>query len=144
MNVAAILKGKGREVTTARPEDTLQDIAHELAARKIGAIVVTDADDRVAGIISERDVVRAIARSGAHCLADPVQRHMTREVITCRENDTLDEIMSTMTTGRFRHVPVVEGGRLDGIVSIGDVVKHHIAEVEMEASALRGYIETVG
>lgn len=144
MNVAAILHGKGREVATARPDTTLQDITRDLAARKIGAILITDVDGRLEGIISERDIVRAIARSGAACLSDPVSRHMTREVVTCREHDTLDEIMSTMTAGRFRHVPVIERGKLDGIVSIGDVVKHHIAEVEMEASALRGYIETVG
>jgi CBS domain-containing protein len=140
MNVAAILKGKGRAVTTARPDATLHDIARELTAKRIGAIVLLDSHDRVAGIISERDIVRAVARSGPECLIDPVHRHMTREVVTCLESDTLDEIMATMTSGRFRHVPVVEGGKLVGIVSIGDVVKHHIAEVEMEASALRGYI----
>lgn len=144
MNVAAILKGKGRGVTTARPDATLQEIARDLAAMKIGAIVITEPDGRVAGIVSERDIVRAIARSGGASLSEPVHQHMTREVVTCRDHDTLDEIMATMTAGRFRHVPVVDAGKLDGIVSIGDVVKHHIAEVEMEASALRGYIETVG
>lgn len=143
MNVAAILKGKGRDVSAAPPGASLQEIAGELAARRIGALVIMDGD-RVAGIISERDIVRAIAKSGPQCLDEPVSRHMTRDVITCREHDTLDEIMSVMTTGRFRHMPVLEHGRLQGIVSIGDVVKHHIAAVEMEATALRGYIETVG
>lgn len=144
MNVAAILKGKGRSVATMRRDASLLQVAHELATRKIGAIVITDHNDRVEGIISERDVVRAISRSAAQCLTEPVQLHMTREVMTCVDSDTLDQIMSMMTAGRFRHVPVVVDGKLDGIVSIGDVVKHHIAEVEMEASALRGYIVTSG
>lgn len=140
MNVAAILHAKGRNVVTARPSTTLQEIAVKLAAKRIGAIVVVGAGGRIDGIISERDVIRAIAERGVECLSEPVSTTMTRVVVTCDTADTLDELMARMTAGRFRHLPVVEGGNLEGIVSIGDVVKHHIAEVEMEASALRGYI----
>jgi CBS domain-containing protein len=140
MNVAAILKGKGRAVVTAEPELTVQEIAERMTARKIGAVVVASADGRVMGIISERDIIRAIAQGGPGCLSEPVANYMTRQVTTCTEGDTLDQLMATMTAGRFRHIPVIENEQLIGIVSIGDVVKHHIAEVEMEASALRTYL----
>ena len=142
MNVAAILKGKGRNVLTARPETTLQEVARTLAQKKIGAVVVMGRGGRIDGIISERDIIRAIAERGAECLAEPVERMMTRNVEVCEASDTLDELMAKMTTGRFRHLPVKEEGALVGIVSIGDVVKHHIAEVEFEATALRCYIAT--
>ena len=144
MNVAAILKGKGRSVQTARPDMTLQDIARTLAAKRIGAIVIIGTGGKLAGIISERDIIRAIAERGPACLDEPVSKNMTHSVETCDADATLDELMAKMTIGRFRHLPVVEGGALVGIVSIGDVVKHHIAEVEFEASALRGYIAAVG
>ena len=140
MNVAAILKGKGRAVVTTRPDTSLQAVAEKLAAKKIGAIVIAAGDGRIAGIISERDIIRAIAAGGPNCLSRPVSEFMTRQIVTCRESDTLDQLMATMTALRFRHVPVVEDGALAGIISIGDVVKHHIAEVEMEASALRTYL----
>lgn len=140
MNVAAILKGKGRAVATARPETTLQAVMEKLTAKRIGALVIVGASGQVVGIISERDIIRAIAENGAECLQRPVSEFMTREVVTCSEADTLEELMAIMTAGRFRHIPVVEDGALVGIVSIGDVVKHHIAEVEMEASALRTYL----
>ena len=140
MNVAAILKGKGRNVQTVRPETKLQDIALTLAQKKIGAIVVIGQGGRIDGIISERDIIRVIADRGPDCLLEPVSKTMTRTVETCSTSDTLDELMAKMTTGRFRHLPVMEDGGLVGIVSIGDVVKHHIAEVEFEASALRCYI----
>jgi CBS domain-containing protein len=140
MNVAAILKGKGRTVETARAETTLVEVARTLAARKIGAIVITGANGRVAGIVSERDIIRAIAEKGPKCLDSQVSTMMTRSVVSCQECDTLEQLMATMTAGRFRHLPVVENDKLVGIVSIGDIVKHHIAEVEMEASALKGYI----
>ena len=144
MNVAAILNGKGRTVVTARPDAKLATIAEKLAEKRIGAIVVIGAHGRIEGIISERDIIKAIAQYGAERLASPVSQSMTRDVVTCDVNETLDELMAKMTAGRFRHVPVVEDGALIGIVSIGDVVKHHIAEVEMEASALRGYIVAAG
>ena len=140
MNVAAILKAKDNGVVTARPDTPLEEIARRLAARRIGAIVVIGAGGRIDGIVSERDIIRAVAERGAQCLAEPVAGTMTRNVQLCDVADTLDELMAKMTAGRFRHLPVVEDGALAGIVSIGDVVKHHIAEVELEASALRGYI----
>lgn len=144
MNVAAILKGKGRSVVTAKPDTTLEDIAAKLSERRIGAIVIAGASGRIEGIISERDIIRAIAGRGSGCLQEPVSRSMTRSVEVCGLSDTLEDLMEKMTAGRFRHLPVVENGALIGIVSIGDIVKHHIAEVEMEASALRGYIVAAG
>lgn len=140
MNVASILRQKGRGVTTAAPTTTLLDIANKLAAKRIGAMVIVGADGEVAGIVSERDIIRMLGSAGPVCLGRPVSESMTRSVVTCRESDTLEEIMAIMTTGRFRHLPVVDEGALVGIVSIGDVVKHHIAEVEMEATAMREYI----
>ena len=140
MNVAAILKGKGRAVATARPEVSLRSIAEKLTSKKIGAIVIVGANGKLAGIISERDIIRAVAAIGADCLERPVSEFMTRQVVACTEGDTLDQLMATMTAGRFRHMPVIEDNALVGIVSIGDVVKHHIAEVEMEASAMRTYL----
>src|SRR5215510_3126790 len=140
MNVAAILRQKGRAVTTASPTVTLLDVANKLAAKRIGAIVVVGSGGDVAGIISERDIVRALADAGPECLSRPVSETMTRQVVTCQETDTLEELMAMMTARRFRHLPVVTDGSLVGIISIGDVVKHHVAEVEMEATAMRDYI----
>ena len=142
MNVAAILKQKGREVFTTTPDTTLLDIATLLGARRIGCIVVTGIDGKVIGIVSERDIVREIARAGAKVLKEPVASCMTKAVVSCREADTIDKLMAEMTTHRFRHMPVVERGRLVGLVSIGDVVKMRIAEAEMEAAAMREYIAT--
>lgn len=142
MNVAAILKGKGRTVVTTQPDVSLQEVSRKLAEKKIGAIVVLGTGGGIDGIVSERDIIRSIGERGPGCLQEPVSRSMTRAVQTCDVDDTLDELMAKMTAGRFRHLPVVDGGKLAGIVSIGDVVKHHIAEVEMEASVLRGYIAT--
>jgi CBS domain-containing protein len=139
MNVISILRQKGRAVTTANPNATLLEVANKLAAKRIGAIVVIGAGGEVAGIVSERDIIRALATSGAECLTRPVAETMTKQV-TCQETDTLDELMAMMTERRFRHLPVVTDGALVGIVSIGDVVKHHVAEVEMEATAMRDYI----
>jgi CBS domain-containing protein len=140
MNVAAILRQKGRAVTTASPSATLLEISNKLSAKRIGAIVIVGARGEVAGIISERDIIKALANAGPDCLTRPVSESMTRDVVTCQETDTLDELMALMTAQRFRHLPVVTDGALVGIVSIGDVVKHHVAEVEMEATAMREYI----
>lgn len=140
MNVATILRQKGRAVTTASPTSTLIEVADKLAAKRIGAIVVVGAGGEVAGIISERDIIRKLGTDGPECLTRTVSESMTRQVITCKEDDTLEELMARMTAGRFRHLPVVTDGALVGIISIGDVVKHHIAEVEMEATAMREYI----
>ena len=140
MHVAAILKEKGRAVETAGLQTTVMDVAARLSARRIGAIVITAADGSIAGIISERDVIRVIGQHGASALDWPVSEAMTRAVQTCRESDTIDTLMSVMTARRFRHLPVLENGRLAGIVSIGDVVKHRVAEVEHEATMMRDYI----
>ena len=140
MNVAAILRVKGRNVVTARPDDSVEVVARVLAGKRIGAIVVVEPDGRIAGIVSERDVIRGVAELGAGHLHQPVHSIMTRAVLTCDEETSIDELMGLMTAKRFRHLPVVTDGKLVGIVSIGDVVKHHIAEVEMEATALRDYI----
>jgi CBS domain-containing protein len=141
MIVGQILKSKGRSVMTAAPEDTIHEITLRLASRKIGAIVILDGG-RVAGIISERDIIRLIAEHGAKALEIPVKDGMTRDVISCTRECTIDEIMEKMTKGRFRHVPVIEDGALVGIISIGDVVKHHTAEVELEVTAMRDYLAT--
>jgi CBS domain-containing protein len=142
MHVASILKVKGRAVETVRADATLTAVASRLADKRIGAVVVTDRTGGIAGIVSERDIVHALAREGTVCLDWPVSEIMTRDVLTCTEDDTLDQVMSSMTQRRCRHLPVVDGSKLTGIISIGDVVKHHIAEVEMEALAMRDYIAT--
>lgn len=142
MIIANILKVKGRNVATARPDDTVQEIASRLSQRKIGAIVIVGDGGAVSGIISERDLIRVIAQQGAKALDMRVIDVMTKDVVVCNEQTSVDEIMELMTRGRFRHLPVVENGALVGIVSIGDVVKHHIAEVELEVSAMRGYFAT--
>ena len=142
MNVATILKSKGRTVTTARAESTLKEVAELLASKKIGVVVISGEAGRVIGILSERDVVRLIADKGPAALTLSVGDVMTRNVITCEEKSTLDELMETMTTGRFRHIPVVERGELVGLISIGDVVKYHLADMELEVSAMRSYLTT--
>lgn len=142
MNVASILKVKGKSVATARPDETVEAVAQKLAARKIGAIVIVGDGGHVNGIISERDIIRAISSNGASALTLPVGDIMTKNVMSCHEASTLEQMMAVMTQGRFRHVPVIEDGSLVGIISIGDVVKHHIAEVEMEVTAMRDYLAT--
>ena len=142
MTVAHILAVKGRDVFTTQPHRTLQETAQLLAVKSIGAVVVTGADGTVLGIISERDIVRALAQGGAAALDDSVSRHMTREVFTTTSNACIHDIMERMTQDRFRHVPVVEEERLTGLISIGDVVKHRIAEIETEHRAMRDYIAT--
>lgn len=142
MNIGQILKAKGRAVATARPDTTLLDIASKLSQKKIGAIVIVGDKGDVVGIVSERDIIRKLGERGPAVLNEPVSQTMTANVISCQETSTLDELMEIMTQGRFRHVPVIEDGALVGIVSIGDVVKNHIAEVEMEVTAMRGYFVT--
>ena len=139
MNVAGILKLKGHDVLTLGPSSTLKEAADALTHHKIGAVVVAD-DDEALGILSERDIVRAVSLGGSTAMTAPISRYMTEKVVTCGYEDTVDQLMEAMTSGRFRHVPVVEGGRLKGIISIGDVVKHRIAETEQEAEAMRVYI----
>jgi CBS domain-containing protein len=142
MTVASILRDKGREVLTTQPHRTVKEAAELLAEKGVGAVIVSDAAANVLGILSERDVVRAVATGGAAALSDPVSRHMTARVSTVSEDTTIDEVMETMTNGRFRHMPVVEQGRLVGVVSIGDVVKRHVNALSHEREALREYIAT--
>ncbi len=142
MTVARILDDKGRDVITTQPHRTLKEVVDLLADRGVGAVVVSDASLSVLGILSERDVVRVIAKQGASALQDPVSRYMTPKVITVKSDDTIEHVMQTMTAGRFRHVPVVDGGRLTGIVSIGDVVKRHVNALDSERQAMREYIAT--
>jgi CBS domain-containing protein len=143
MTVARILATKGREVLTAQPHRTLKEIAEILAARGIGAVVIADVQGSVLGILSERDIVRAVGRRGAKALDDAASMHMTTQVVTATEDETVLATVEKMNAGRFRHVPVLKDGRLAGIVSIGDVVKYRLAEMEHEQSALREYIAAV-
>jgi CBS domain-containing protein len=142
MNVAHILSVKGRDVITTQPHRTLSEASFLLADRGVGAVVVTGADGQVLGILSERDIVRAVAQAGATALGDAVTRHMTTRVVTASIEMSIDRLMEEMTQGRFRHVPVIENGRLAGLVSIGDVVKWHVEAIETEHRALREYIAT--
>lgn len=140
MTVARILREKGRNVVTARPEETLHAVIVRLAENNIGALVITDEQGAVCGIVSERDIVRVIASHGDSALDSPVSAHMTKNVRTCTVHDSLDWVMSEMTEHRGRHLPVIEDDRLSGVISIGDVVKIRIAECTFEAQALREYI----
>lgn len=142
MTVGIILAAKGREVVSIEPEATLAQATRLLAERRIGAALVLNNDHDVVGIISERDIVRALAEEGPAALQAPVSRTMTRKVETCSESETVASIMERMTVGKFRHMPVVEQGRLVGVVSIGDVVKHRLGQMESESSAMRDYILT--
>jgi CBS domain-containing protein len=142
MSVAQILAVKGRDVATTQPHRTLIEAAELLSSKGIGAVVVADAARSVLGILSERDIVRAIGARGANALGEAVSRHMTAKVFTVTEDTPIDSVMETMTNGRFRHVPVVADGKLVGLVSIGDVVKFHVNEIETEHRALRDYIAT--
>ena len=142
MTVKAIMSAKGGEVVTIQPNTDVASAARILAERKIGALVVTGADQRVVGIVSERDIVQELAAHGAAALELPLTEVMTRKVMTCSPSDTISSVMERMTQGKFRHLPVLEQGKLIGIVSIGDVVKHRLEQMEREQSALRDYIQT--
>ncbi len=139
MNVATILKAKGSEVETVGPDYTLGEVARLLSAKRIGAVLVMEGM-HLLGILSERDIVKSIGVSGAEALDRRVREIMTSRIVTCGLNDSVDELMDMMTEGRFRHLPVVDNDRLVGIISIGDVVKHRIAETVMETEALKLYI----
>ena len=142
MTVKAILSVKGTEVLTIEPTTSLAAAAKLLAERKIGALVVTGPDQRVVGIVSERYIVQELAAHGPAALDLALTEVMTRKVTTCSASDTISSVMERMTAGKFRHLPVLDQGRLAGIVSIGDVVKHRLQEMEREQSALRDYIQT--
>lgn len=142
MTVKTILAQKGTEVLTIEPNATLAAAVLALAKQRIGALVVTGADRRVVGILSERDIVRALAYTGSLALERPVAEFMTRKVVTCSERDTVAELMERMTAGKFRHVPVLDQNRLAGIVSIGDVVRLRVEELNRDAEALQDYIRS--
>jgi CBS domain-containing protein len=142
MTVKAILAAKGGDVVTIEPHISVADAAKRLAERKIGALVVTGAEHRIIGILSERDIVLELAARGAAVLERPLSEVMTRKVTTCSQSDTISSVMERMTEGKFRHLPVVEQNRLIGIVSIGDIVKQRLQDMEREQSALRDYIQT--
>lgn len=142
MLVAQILQGKGGEVHAVAQGATLQEAASELTARRVGCVVVLDADGDIIGILSERDIVREVARHGPKCLNDTVGSAMSRSVVTAHVEETVDDCLSRMTDRRIRHLPVVREGRMIGLVSIGDLVKAKIEAVEGEAAAMRAYIAT--
>lgn len=142
MTVGILLKHKSGSLVTIAPDATLSQAVASLAEHRIGAIVAIDDGGHLAGILSERDVVRILAEKGPDVLSDPVSSVMTRAVVTCTQDESIPVIMERMTRGRFRHVPVVERGRLIGIISIGDVVKHRVEEMERESAELRDYIMT--
>jgi CBS domain-containing protein len=140
MTVARILSLKGRHVVTTHPGRSLREVAEDLVLNRIGAVVVVDDNDEVVGIVSESDVVKAVAARGADVLIEPASHHMAANPPLAREEDPVDDVMETMTRERRRHIPVWRDGRLSGIVSIGDVVKYRIERIEYEHQALREYI----
>jgi CBS domain-containing protein len=142
MLVQQILSAKGDRVVTLQPAATVTEALQLLDAEKIGAVVVTGPAGDVVGIVSERDIVRGLSDSGAALLNAPVSQVMTRSVTTCTPDTDLDEVMRQMTAGRFRHVPILREGRLAGIVSIGDVVKNRLEQLEAETEQLQSYIKS--
>src|SRR6476469_6096293 len=142
MTVKAILSVKGGNVFSIEPTATVEAAVKTLTENRIGALLVLGPDRRVIGIVSERDIVRTLAARGAGALKEPLAQVMTRKVVTCSPSETVGTIMERMTTGKFRHVPVIEQDRVVGVISIGDVVKHRLHEMERESAALRDYIQT--
>ena len=142
MTVGTILKGKGSRVVSVKAGDTVESAARLMGRERIGAVLVCDEGGKVCGILSERDIVRGLGEQGGALLAQPVTVVMTAEVVRCAPGDSILGAMARMTERRFRHLPVFDGDELLGIVSIGDVVKHRISEVETEAAALRDYINS--
>ncbi|TMK41610.1 MAG: CBS domain-containing protein [Alphaproteobacteria bacterium] len=141
MTVRSILDSKGHQVLSVEPDAKLAAAVKILGERKIGAVLVMS-EGRIEGILSERDIVRALSERGAGVLDESVSAVMTRKVVSCRESDTVAGIMEMMTLGKFRHLPVVEEGRVVGLISIGDIVKRRVQEYETEQEALRDYIKT--
>lgn len=142
MLVTQILRQKGSRIISAKPDDSVADVVALLARERIGAVLVRDGAGDILGIMSERDLVRAFARHGEATLKMSVREFMTGDVIFCHPEDSLDQVMGVMTSGRFRHLPVKRENQLIGLISIGDVVKARIEEAEMEAEAMREYIAT--
>jgi CBS domain-containing protein len=142
MNVKTILAAKGGDIYTIEPTANLAAAAQLLSAHKIGVVIIRGAGGRLSGILSERDIVRAVSEHGADALTVPVGQVMTRNVTACGEDDSIADIMEQMTTGKFRHMPVLKNGKLIGLISIGDVVKQRVEEIERDADAMREYIQT--
>ncbi|MDA0368351.1 MAG: CBS domain-containing protein [Proteobacteria bacterium] len=140
MYVSALLANKGADVVTARPDTTIGNAVNLLAEKKIGVLVISGDGTSIDGILSERDIVRGLADQGSRISSIPASELMSRSVVTCAPTDTISSLMVLMTERRIRHLPVIESGALIGIVSIGDIVKHRIAEIESEAEALRQYV----
>lgn len=140
MTVAQILKEKGNKVISVAGQDTILHALEVMKQHHIGALLVLGPRDKIAGVLSERDIVRALPDSGASLLADPVSSLMTKDVITCTPDHSISDVMALMTKHRFRHMPVLKDGKLIGVISIGDAVKERISETEHEAEALRSYI----
>lgn len=140
MFVRQILSSKGSSIVSIGPSARIADVTSLMAEERIGAVVVLDADERLAGIVSERDITRGLAEHGAALLDMWADQIMTRDVITCSPDDGIDKLMRKMTTGRFRHLPVMEEAKMVGVISIGDIVKHRLEELEAEASLLQDYI----
>ncbi|MFN3936103.1 MAG: CBS domain-containing protein [Gemmobacter sp.] len=128
-------------VATVRPGTTVREAVSALAQKRIGALIVSSDGKRVAGIVSERDIVRELASQGPSVLDQPVERIMTATIVGCARTDTADQVLEKMTEGRFRHMPVMEGGQMIGLISIGDVVKARLMELAMEKDALEGMIK---
>jgi CBS domain-containing protein len=142
MLVQQILKGKSDDgVVTVPPGTSIAKAAETLSSRRIGALIVSPDGKRVAGILSERDIVRELGRRGVACMADTVDQVMTAKTVGCRMTDSADTVMQAMTDGRFRHMPVMEGDQMVGLISIGDVVKARLSELSMEKDALEGMIK---
>ena len=141
MTVRSILNTKGHHIVSVEPDTRLAAAIKLLGEKKIGAVLVMN-QSRLEGILSERDIVRVLGERGASVLEAPVSEVMTRKVVTCKETDTVAELMGMMTSGKFRHLPVVDNGKVVGLISIGDVVKRRVQEYEAEQEALRDYIKT--
>ncbi len=141
MHVSAILRDKGDRMITIEPELSVSDAVKVLAQERIGAVLVVSGDGELAGILSERDIVRGLSSIGVGLMGRRVEELMTKAVVTCSPGDEIDQLMSDMTSHRIRHLPVIDDGKLSGVISIGDVVKFRLDELESESSMLREYIE---
>ena len=141
MTVRSILNTKGHQIMSVEPDAKMSAAIKLLGEKKIGAVLVMN-QSRLEGILSERDIVRVLGERGAAVLEEPVSSVMTRKVVTCKETDTVAEIMEMMTTGKFRHLPVLDNGKVAGLISIGDIVKWRVREYETEQEALRDHIKT--
>ncbi|MBR0715087.1 CBS domain-containing protein [Bradyrhizobium liaoningense] len=141
MTVRSILNTKGHQIMSVEPDTKMSAAIKLLGEKKIGAVLVMS-QSRIEGILSERDIVRVLGERGAGVLEEPVSSVMTRKVVSCKETDTVAEIMDTMTNGKFRHLPVIDNGMVVGLISIGDIVKWRVREYETEQEALRDYIKT--